>query len=116
VISDGEDWTRNVPKVEFPYMQRVYSLFGAEKNVENAHLATEGHDYGPSKRAAMYKFVAKHLGLDLSRIQNKSGDIDESFAKVHPREELLVFPSDHPRPSYAVSDGDEVIQLLDRRQ
>ena len=26
VISDGEDWTKNVPKVEFPYIQSVYKL------------------------------------------------------------------------------------------
>jgi pimeloyl-ACP methyl ester carboxylesterase len=114
IISDGADWTKNVPKVEFPYMQRVYGLFDAQSNVENAHLANEQHDYGPSKRAAMYRFLAKHLKLDLKKIQNAAGDIDESFAKVHPRDELLVFPPDKPRPPYAIADGDKVIALLDR--
>ncbi len=84
VISDGDDWTANVPKVEFPYMQRVYRLCGAEANVENAHFADEGHDYGPSKRKAMYAFVAKHFNLDLERIENAAGEIDESFVTVHP--------------------------------
>ena len=63
VISDGSDWTRNVPAIEFPYLQKVYSLYGKQENVENVHLATEGHDYGVSKRLAMYDFMAKHLGL-----------------------------------------------------
>jgi hypothetical protein len=64
----------------------------------------------------MYGFLAKHLKLDLKKIQNAAGDIDESFAKVHPREELLAFPLDKPRPAYAVTDGDKVIALLDRQK
>ncbi len=65
VISDGADWTKNVPEIEFPYLQKVYSLYGKQNNVENVHLGSEGHDYGVSKRMAMYSFVAKHLGLNL---------------------------------------------------
>ena len=69
---------------------------------------------GPSKRAAVYPFMAKHLKLDLAKIQNDGGAIDESFVVVHPREELLAFPADKPRPEYAVTDGDVVISLLDQ--
>jgi hypothetical protein len=88
---------------------------GAPDNVENAHFATEGHDYGPSKRAAMYPFMARHLGLDLSRVCDSSGKIDESFVKVHERKELLVFPPDRPRPAHAVTDAEKVIAELDRQ-
>lgn len=63
VISDGHDWTSSLPEIEFPYLQKVYGLYGAEGNVENAHFAKEGHDYGPSKRNAMYEFVARKWGL-----------------------------------------------------
>ena len=110
------DWTKNFPRVEFPYLQRVYELVGAKENVENAHFGDEGHDYGPSKRTAMYRFLAKHLGLNLSRIQNGAGEIDESFVIVHERGDLLVFPPDRPRPDYAITDGDAVINQLDRRE
>ena len=37
----------------------------------------EGHDYGPSKRTAAYRFLAKDLKLDLNRVL-KDGQIDES--------------------------------------
>ncbi|MCI0332489.1 MAG: acetylxylan esterase [Planctomycetes bacterium] len=114
VISCGADWTKNVPRVEFPYMQRVYELMGAADNVENAHFADEQHDYGPSKRAAMYRFLAKHLGLDLARVTDASGNIEESFATVHERDDLLVFTPEHPRPAYALLDAEQIISQLDR--
>jgi dienelactone hydrolase len=116
LISVGADWTRNAPQVEFPHLKRIYGLLGAESNVENAHFADEQHDYGPSKRQAMYRFVAKHFKLDASKLTNDSGDIREDFVTVHDRADLLVFPSDRPRPDYAISDGDQVIAALDRRE
>ena len=114
IISCGADWTKNVPRVEFPHMQRVYELMGAKGNIENAHFADEQHDYGPSKRAAMYPFLAKHLGLDLSRVSDSAGKIDESFATVHGRDDLLVFSPDHPRPQHALLDAELMIGQLDR--
>jgi uncharacterized protein len=114
VISCGADWTKDVPRVEFPYLKRVYELMGAPDNVENAHFADEQHDYGPSKRAAMYHFLAKHLGLDLTRVTDSAGNIDESFVTVHDRGTLLVFTEEHPRPDYAVLDGDQIVGQLDR--
>jgi dienelactone hydrolase len=115
VISDGQDWTANVPKSEFPRLQRIYRLCGAEANVENAHFADEGHDYGPSKRQAMYRFLAKHFKLDLSRLQNAAGEIDESPATVRPQSELRVFNAEHPRPQAQLTNPDEIIAQLDHQ-
>ena len=44
-----KDQSCNTPDVEFPYLQRVYGLLGAEANVENIHLREENHDYGRSE-------------------------------------------------------------------
>ena len=62
-----------------------------QENVENVHLATEGHDYGVSKRLAMYDFMAKHLGLNLNAVKDKTGKVDESKVTIEKYEALLVF-------------------------
>ncbi|NIP26566.1 MAG: DUF4962 domain-containing protein, partial [Phycisphaerae bacterium] len=103
LISNGKDWTKNTPHVEFPYIRNVYKLFGAGDKIENVHLPEEGHDYGLSKRLGAYKFLAKHLGLSLDKVTKSDGTIDESFVVVENKEHLYVFNSEHPRPEHAVS-------------
>ena len=110
LVSDGGDWTKNTPTVEFPYIQTIYGYYGAANQVENVHLPAEGHDYGPSKRAAAYRFLARHLKLDLNRIQ-KNGQIDETPNTLLDATSLQVFNASHPRPARAVV-GDEAVMAL----
>ena len=51
---------------------------------------------------AMYPFMAKHLGLDITRVTGEDGKVDESFAAVEEYKDLLVFGPDNPYPSDAV--------------
>jgi len=111
LVSDGKDWTKNTPNVEFPYIHTVYGYYGANKQVENVHLPTEGHDYGPSKRAAAYRFLAKHLKLDLNRVL-KNGQIDETPNTLLAPAALQVFNAEHPRPARAVMGDAAVMALL----
>jgi len=106
IISDGQDWTKNVPDVEFPYIRDVYRLYAAQDRVENLHLADEGHDYGWSKRIGAYKFLAKHLGLSLANVIDRDGRIDETPVVVEKIEDLYVFDAEHPRPAHAVGPTD----------
>ncbi|MGA0558100.1 alpha/beta hydrolase family protein [Larkinella sp. VNQ87] len=110
LISDGGDWTKNTPNVEYPHIRRIYGFYGAENQLEQIHLANEKHDYGPSKRAAAYRFLAKHLNLNLNRVL-KNGEIDESANKLLPPTDLQVFNEAHPRPANAVI-GDEAVMAL----
>jgi uncharacterized protein len=112
LISDGKDWTKNTPAIEYPYIRNIYKLYGKEENVQNVHLALEGHDYGENKRKAMYPFMAKHLGLALQNITNGTGEIDESFIKVEPEQVLRVFDATHTRPSYALNGEKPITALL----
>ena len=111
-ISDGRDWTTNVPTVEYPFLQKVYSRYGAETNVANVALPAEGHDYGPSKRAAMYRFVAARFGLNLAAVQDANGEIDESHVIIERAPALHVFDDTHPLPSRTLRDAAAVEQAL----
>ncbi|WP_161891332.1 alpha/beta hydrolase family protein [Pontibacter russatus] len=111
LISDGKDWTKNTPEVEYPYIMDIYRLYGREEQVENLHLPDEGHDYGINKRKGAYAFLAKHLKLSLKAVTNEKGEIDESFVTVETPAVLRVFDAQHPRPAYAVS-GDKAVSTL----
>ena len=109
LISDGKDWTKNTPEVEFPHIRNVYRLYDAQDKVEYAHFPDEGHDYGLSKRLAAYKFLAKHLGLAINKVSKPDGLIDESFVVINKNEDLYVFDNEHPRPAYSVrGDAEEL--------
>ncbi|HEX2852799.1 MAG TPA: acetylxylan esterase [Opitutaceae bacterium] len=105
VVSDGKDWTLNVPKVEFPFLKAIYGYYGADDRVANVHLPDEGHDYGPSKRAAMYRFMAAHLGLDLSALPAKGAGFDESWVAVERAGPVHVFNQEFPLPAHALHDA-----------
>jgi len=102
VVSNGNDWTKHIPTIGFPYIKNVYQLYGATDKLGNAHFPREKHDYGVSKRQAAYPFLAKHLGLKADRIPRKDGKVDESFVTVETYEQLLVFDKNNPRPTNAV--------------
>ncbi len=112
IVSIDEDWTRTVPEREFPYIRGIYRLYNAEDRVRNVHLAGEHHDFGPSKRDALYRFFAEHLGLALDRVTRPDGSIDESAVTVEPEEALHAFDTEHPRPLNALRGWDAVMAVF----
>jgi hypothetical protein len=117
IISDGKDWTANVPDVEYPYIQNIYSFYDKANMVENAHFPDEGHDYGPSKRFSMYLFMATHLGLNLKHIQNSNGDIDESFINIEDEEAMYCFGKNGELlPENAIKSFEELEKIIQEHQ
>lgn len=133
VISDDKDWTASVPSLEFPYLQRIYDFYKDELHtasqivpqtatrtqsaslrllsghgVSNVHLAGEGHDFGPSKRKAVYAFFAGVFGLKTTP--------DESKVTVEPKELLLSFGTGGQNlPAGAVGSLAELDQHLNKK-
>jgi hypothetical protein len=106
ILSDGKDWTADVPTLEYPFLQRVYSFYHAEDHVENDHFADEGHDYGPSKRQALYRFVASHFGLDILLA-------DESKIVLEKEPQMYVFGNQGERlPGNAIHGKEALNRVL----
>jgi hypothetical protein len=112
IVSDGKDWTKHTPAVEYPYIRNVYTLCGAGTNVANIHLPDEGHDYGVSKRKAAYDFLERHLDLSFAELRRPDGSIDESFIAIEPQDAMRVFGPNHPLPRHAVNGAAAVESLL----
>ncbi|MDP4276761.1 MAG: acetylxylan esterase [Bacteroidota bacterium] len=105
IVSDGKDWTSEVPVLEFPFIRRTFGFYGKSSLVENVHLPLEGHDYGPSKRQAVYAFLAKYLGLNTKSVLKSDGTFDESQVTIEPQTAMYVFgPKGDHFPVNAVRD------------
>lgn len=119
IVSDGKDWTHTVADLEFPFIQRIYGFYDTVEtqyiasSLKNTHFPQEGHDYSISKRMAVYRFMAKHLGLDISKVENKKGEIDESGCKIEDENTLKVFGDNGEKlPPHALKDINKLYELF----
>ena len=103
LISVGGDWTKNTPKVEYPYAQSVYNHFGALDQVENTHFPREEHGYEYVKRQAMYPFMVKHLGLNSKGVLDpKTGKYDETKNTIEEVQTMRTFNALADMPKHAL--------------
>jgi len=94
------------------HRSREHTTNNAE--IATLHLAEEAHDYGPGKRAGMYRFMAEHLDLRLERILDPGHRlaIDETRVVVESPERMKVFTRLHPRPAHALKNDDSITAAL----
>jgi hypothetical protein len=108
LVSVGTDATEFTPEIEYPHIRYIYGLFGAYDHVENVHLPDDEHGYDENKLAAVYPFLAKHLGLDLSKAITPDGSLIENGIVIEEIEALYPFDKNHPLPDNAILNNDEV--------
>ena len=58
VVSATGDWTRNVPREEFPAIKKIYDLYGKGDQVEVVQI-DEVHNFNQLSRQAVYSFFAR---------------------------------------------------------
>jgi dienelactone hydrolase len=101
LVSSTHDWTRHTPVEEFPAIQRIYALYGAPQNVQNAHIDAE-HNYNRQSREAVYRFLARSLQPVPPAVE----PLDQEIS-LPPEEDLLAFPKSGSRD---LGDYAEVFQ------
>src|SRR5262245_21164582 len=74
MVSASGDWTKNTPVEEFPAVQSIYKLFGAERNVESIQVDAP-HNYNKLSREAVYRFFN-------ARMLDKTGPVPEQSFRV----------------------------------
>jgi uncharacterized protein len=116
LISDGNDWTKNEPTIELPFLKRTYSFYNSENNVENVHFPDGVHDYGFAKRIPVYKFMAQHLGLNLQAVSDPDGSVNESKSDTESAFDMLSFTSQNPHPANALKGVSAIDQALRKLQ
>ncbi|HIG31065.1 MAG TPA: acetylxylan esterase [Verrucomicrobiales bacterium] len=109
LVSVGTDATETTPEVEYPFIKYIYGLFGKSEMVENAHLPNDRHGYDYNKRAAVYPFLAKHLDLDLSKVMNPDGTLNEGGIVIEKTKDLYPFDDKHPFPDKAVRNNNDIV-------
>lgn len=108
LISVGGDWTRNTPELEYPHISHIYGLYGKSEMVRNVHLAGEDHGYESNKRMAAYRFLAAHLGLDISKVIDDEGNLNEDGIVIEDQKSLYAIDEVNPFPEDVVRNNDDV--------
>ena len=95
IVSGTQDWTKNVPREEFPAIRAIYELYGKPGNVANVQVDAP-HNYNRESREAVYRFFGKHvLGIeDPERLRERG-------ARVEKLQDMLVFAG-RPLPEGAL--------------
>jgi dienelactone hydrolase len=107
LVSVGTDATETTPEIEYPHIKYIYELFSKPEMVENIHLPEDQHGYDFNKRAAVYPFLAKHLGLNISRAMDAT--LLEKGIVIEDIEDLYPFDEKHPMPGNLIRDNDDVV-------
>jgi len=95
----ADDWTVEMKTKGFPELQKIYGLYGAEKNVLLNSRTHFKHNYNFVNRAVMYAWLNKHLKLGLKP------PVVEGDCKRLTTEEMTVWTGGkHPRPKAADPD------------
>jgi dienelactone hydrolase len=85
MVAATGDWTKNTPKEEFPAVQSIYRLLGAEDKVQMRQFNAP-HNYNRDSREAMYAFFGQWVLADKDAAHFKERNVRVEFPS-----DMLVF-------------------------
>jgi len=94
MVAATGDWTKNTPREEYPAVQSIFRLLGAESSVESVQFDAP-HNYNQQSREAVYSFFNKRL-LDVP------GPVPEKRFQLEQLGDLLALHQ-RQRPAGAVT-------------
>jgi dienelactone hydrolase len=99
LVSCTGDWTKNTPQVEFPAIQSIYRLYGAEEKVQWVQRVAD-HNYNRDSREAAYAWFGRWFQgvTDPARLQEQPFEVEAP-------EDLLVFARREPPPHLLDAEG-----------
>lgn len=90
LIACTNDWTKNTATVEFPAIQSIYRLYGAEDKV-SFFIQEANHNYNYNSRQSCYQFFGKYfLG------ETDPETLKEKPFTVESDDDLLALPDKRP--------------------
>ena len=104
VLSNSDDWTQWFPQDEYPYLKKVYGLYGQADHAVSWHYH-DGHNYLFSKRSRAYAFLSAALALErLPDGGGLPGDTDNhEHVTLERQTSLRVFTPAVPKPAIPMS-------------
>src|SRR6185295_13220873 len=108
LIAATGDWTKNVPTLEGPVLERTFETLGVKEKFRAVQFDAP-HNYNKDSREAVYAWMVRWLqnGPDQAKIAEPS-------VPAVTREELTVWTDDHKLPANA-ADSEAVKKLLRER-
>jgi dienelactone hydrolase len=96
LVSATGDWTKNLPREEYPAVRSIYELYGKPENLGVVQFEAE-HNYNRKSREAVYTFFGKHVLGD-----GDATHFAEKPFEVEPLLSMLAFEG-HALPENALT-------------
>ncbi len=96
LVSATGDWTKNVPREEYPAIRSIYELYGKAENLGVVQFQAE-HNYNRKSREAVYAFFGKHVLGD-----GEAAHFTEKEIEAEPLLSMLVWQG-HSLPDNALT-------------
>lgn len=109
LIAATGDWTKQVPREEWPTIKKVYDLYGAGDKTAAAQFNYQ-HNYNVESREAMYAWFGKWFLNDSNKEHFREKPFTADVKAMH------VWTSAHPMPANALKEPQLIEAMIKTEQ